>query len=72
MMLLVLGVKYVDDPRAKYLHNGPFLLKFAIWGVFLVVPFLLPLPVMSAYAWVARICSGLFLVLQLIIILDFA
>lgn len=71
MSMLMLGVKYTDDPRAKAFHHGHWLVKLALWLVFTAMPFLFPLPVITAYTWLARLGSGLFLVLQLIILLDF-
>lgn len=71
MAMLMLGVKYTDDPRAKAIHNGHWLLKLLLWAVFTALPFLFPMPVIGAYTWLARFGSGLFLVLQLIILLDF-
>jgi hypothetical protein len=37
----------------------------------MLVPFLLPDGFIDAYAWLARLGSGVFLVVQMVILLDF-
>jgi hypothetical protein len=53
-------------------HKGHWALKVTGWVVLLVLPFLLPSGLVAAFAWVARLASGAFLVIQMIILLDFA
>lgn len=71
MSVTMIGVKYKSDNRDKYIHHGNWLLKLAVWLVFTALPFLFPNNIVDAYAWVARIGSGFFLVIQMIILLDF-
>ncbi|KAG2493562.1 hypothetical protein HYH03_008376 [Edaphochlamys debaryana] len=71
MSLAMLGVKTRGDKRDLYLHHGNPLLKFGLWLLFTALPFLFPTPVLDAYAWMARFGSGVFLVIQMIILLDF-
>lgn len=71
LCLGLIGVTDRSDPRDK-LHHGSWHLKFLAWLVLNGLPFLFPNPVIIAYAWVARIGSGLFLVVQMVILLDFA
>eukprot|EP00873_Tetraselmis_striata_P044677 jgi/Tetstr1/464941/TSEL_009675.t1 len=71
LALALLGVKYRSDKRDMYLHHGGWIIKLLLWVAFNAAPFLLPVPVVGAYAWVARIGGGAFLVLQMLILLDF-
>ena len=68
---VMVGVKHRGDSRDKYIHHGNWLLKLASWLLFAAFPFLLPNGVVEAYALVARFGSGLFLIIQMIILLDF-
>eukprot|EP00195_Chlamydomonas_chlamydogama_P004895 CAMPEP_0202902598 /NCGR_PEP_ID=MMETSP1392-20130828/16943_1 /ASSEMBLY_ACC=CAM_ASM_000868 /TAXON_ID=225041 /ORGANISM="Chlamydomonas chlamydogama, Strain SAG 11-48b" /LENGTH=445 /DNA_ID=CAMNT_0049589387 /DNA_START=195 /DNA_END=1532 /DNA_ORIENTATION=+ len=71
MSCIMLGVKYRSDKRDKYLHHGNYLLKLGVWLLFTALPFLFPNNIVEGYAWMARIGSGFFLVIQMIILLDF-
>lgn len=71
MSLATLGVKYRSDRRDVYLHHGNWLLKLCLWLGFTALPFLLPNAPVAAYSWLARLGSGAFLVIQLVILLDF-
>lgn len=68
---LMVGVKHRGDARDRYIHHGNWLLKLALWLVFAAFPFLLPNGIVEGYAIVARFGSGLFLIIQMIILLDF-
>ena len=67
---LLVGVKYKSDRRAATLHHGSWLIKVALWLAFSALPFFLPNGVVNAYAWVARFGSPLFLIIQMVILLD--
>jgi len=71
MCLALVGVKDRGDARDA-LHHSHWGLKFMLWLLLTFAPFLLPNPVINAYAWLARVGSGLFLVVQMVILLDFA
>ncbi|GAX77158.1 hypothetical protein CEUSTIGMA_g4603.t1 [Chlamydomonas eustigma] len=71
MSATMIGIKYKRDSRDKYLHHGNWLLKLGIWLAFTALPFLLPNNIVDAYAWAARFGSGIFLVIQMVILLDF-
>jgi len=74
--------------RLRYLHKGSWAFKTFVWLVLLIVPFFMPEGGVTAYgapslallaapahplaAWVARLASGVFLVVQMVILLDFA
>ncbi|EFJ42217.1 hypothetical protein VOLCADRAFT_83749 [Volvox carteri f. nagariensis] len=71
MSLATIGVKFRGDKRDRYLHHAHPLLKLALWLLFTALPFLFPNGVLNAYSWMARVGSGVFLVIQMIILLDF-
>ncbi|KXZ45723.1 hypothetical protein GPECTOR_51g709 [Gonium pectorale] len=71
MSLALVGVKTKGDKRDRYLHHGHPLLKLGVWLLFTALPFLFPNELLHAYSWLARIGSGVFLVIQMIILLDF-
>jgi len=72
MALTLYGVKTRGEGRAKTLHHGAWGVKGMLWVILMVVPFFLPNGFMAGYAWVAKIGSGIFLIIQMVIILDFA
>jgi|Transcript_9089 hypothetical protein len=71
LALALLGVKYRSDKRDVYLHHGGWIIKLVLWLLFNALPFLAPVPLVSGYAWLARVGGGAFLVLQMLILLDF-
>lgn len=71
MSLALLGVKYKGDKRGQILQHGNWIIKFVVWIAFNALPFLFPNGLVQAYGWAARFGSGLFLVIQMIILLDF-
>ncbi|KAL3154486.1 hypothetical protein ABBQ32_013949 [Trebouxia sp. C0010 RCD-2024] len=70
MSAVLLGVKYKSDKRDQYLHHGGWLVKLALWLSFCILPFFFPVGLVNAYSWLARFGSGLFMVVQMIILLD--
>ncbi|KAG2425224.1 hypothetical protein HYH02_015051 [Chlamydomonas schloesseri] len=71
MSLALLGVKHRGDKRDAYLHHGHPLAKLGLWLLFTCLPFLFPNEVLNVYSWAARVGSGVFLIIQMIILLDF-
>ncbi len=59
------------DKRGVYLHQGNWAAKLAAWVAFSALPFFLPNGAVDAYAWAARVGSGFFLIIQMLILLDF-
>lgn len=72
MAVALMGVQYRGDKRDQYLHHGNWLLKLGLWLAFCVLPFFFPNSVVNAYGWLARFGSALFLILQMVILLDFS
>lgn len=68
----LVNVKTRADPRDKHLHHGNWVAKTFAFVVLLGVPFLFPDDVVYGYTWAARFGSGLFLIVQALILLDFA
>lgn len=64
------GVQHKSDRRDRSLHHGHWLLKAGLWALCNALPFFLPVGVVGAYSWLARFGSPLFLLIQMIILLD--
>jgi hypothetical protein len=71
MSLALLGVRTKGDKRGAYLHQGNWAAKLAAWLVFIALPFFFPNGLVVAYGWAARFGSGLFLIIQMLILVDF-
>lgn len=71
LSLALLGVKHKNDKRDQLLHHGNWLVKLGLWLLFSALPFFFPNNIVMGYAWLARFGSGIFLVIQMIILLDF-
>lgn len=71
MSVALLGVRYKSDKRGSYLHHSNWLLKLGAWVLFNALPFFFPNSLVNAYGWAARFGSGLFLIIQMVILLDF-
>lgn len=71
MSLALLGVRTKGDKRGIYLHQGNWAAKLAAWVLFSALPFLFPNGLVAAYGWAARFGSGLFLIIQMLILVDF-
>ena len=70
LAVVMLGVRRRGEPRAALLHHGHWLLKAGLWALCNAAPFLLPNGAVDAYAWLARFGSPLFLLVQMVILLD--
>ena len=68
---LTAGVADRSDVRDRVVHHGSWTLKFAAWALCMFLPFLLPAPVVHAYVWLARLVGAAWLVVQMVILLDF-
>lgn len=68
--LLLIGVKDQREVRDSWHHKG-WMIKFILFCAAIVLSFLLPNGVIQAYGSVARFGSGIFLLVQVIILLDF-
>jgi hypothetical protein len=71
MALVLLGVKYKSDKRDQYLHHGNWMVKLGLWLLFSALPFFFPNGLINMYGFIARFGGGTFLVVQMVILLDF-
>lgn len=69
LALVLYQTKYKSDWRDKHIQHGSWGLKGLLWLVFNVLPFFLPGDLVW-YGWVSRFGSGIFLVVQMLILLD--
>eukprot|EP00891_Asterochloris_glomerata_P004139 jgi/Astpho2/4139/Aster-01281 len=72
MSAVLVGVKYKSDKRDQFLHHGGWLVKLMLWLGFNALPFFFPVGLVNAYAWLARFGSGVFMIVQMIILVDMA
>ena len=70
LALLLHGVTSTRDRRSKYIHKGSWALKGIAYIVLLILPFFFSNGVVHAYANLARVGAGMFLVMQMVIMLD--
>jgi hypothetical protein len=68
--LIMVGVKDQRDYRDSW-HHGGWMAKLVIWCITVILMFFVPNGVANAYGAVSRFGSGLFLLVQVIILLDF-
>ena len=71
MAMATAGVSFRNDPRDAHVQHGAWGLKAFLFVVCLALPFFAPTGLIGAYVWIARLAGGLFLVLQMVILLDF-
>ncbi|KAK9867400.1 hypothetical protein WJX84_004681 [Apatococcus fuscideae] len=69
-LLLTLGMRKKDSWR-RPLHTGLWPLKIVVWAALIGVTFAFPNHAVYIYGQVARVLSGFFLVLQVLIMIDF-
>jgi len=67
---VLIDVKTRGDRRCA-IHHDHWAIKVGVWVLLTVLPFFLPNDVIKAYEWAARVGSGVFLVIQMVILLDF-
>ncbi|PRW59950.1 putative serine incorporator [Chlorella sorokiniana] len=69
-MLLLLGVSHKSNPRLS-IHTGWWPIKFLLWAGACAGFFWVPASALDGFSQAARVFSGFFIILQLIILLDF-
>uniref|UniRef100_I1M155 Serine incorporator 3 n=1 Tax=Glycine max TaxID=3847 RepID=I1M155_SOYBN len=70
LALIMIGVKDQNDRRDSW-HHGGWTAKIVIWLLLVVLAFFLPDAIILVYGFIAKIGAGLFLLIQVIILLDF-
>ncbi|XP_057956826.1 uncharacterized protein LOC131150238 [Malania oleifera] len=68
--LIMIGVKDQNDRRDSW-HHGGWIAKMVIWALLVVLMFFLPNVIISIYGTLSKFGAGLFLLAQVIILLDF-
>lgn len=68
--LVMIGVKDQNDRRDSW-HHGGWIFKMIIWVLLVVLMFFLPNEVISIYGIMSKFGAGLFLLVQVIMLLDF-
>ncbi|XP_057839431.1 uncharacterized protein LOC131049404 isoform X1 [Cryptomeria japonica] len=68
--LIMIGIKTQNDVRDGW-HHGGWIVKMICWFVLVVLMFFLPNLVISVYATLSIFGSGFFLLIQVIMLLDF-
>uniref|UniRef100_A0A5B6ZD88 Putative serine incorporator n=1 Tax=Davidia involucrata TaxID=16924 RepID=A0A5B6ZD88_DAVIN len=70
LALLMIGVKNQKDPRDS-LHHGGWMMKIICWCLLVIFMFFLPNGIISFYETTSKFGSGLFLLVQVVLLLDF-
>ncbi|KAK3146567.1 hypothetical protein QOZ80_3BG0268150 [Eleusine coracana subsp. coracana] len=68
--LMMIGVKDQNDQRDAW-HHGGWIAKIAVWAVLIVLMFCVPNIVITVYEVLSKFGSGLFLLVQVVMLLDF-
>ncbi|URD93716.1 Serine incorporator (Serinc) [Musa troglodytarum] len=68
--LLMIRVKDQNDKRDSW-HHGGWIVKIIIWALLIVLMFFLPNIVITIYETLSKFGSGFFLLVQVVILLDF-
>lgn len=69
LSLIMIGVKDQNDKRDS-LHHGGWVAKMVIWALLIVLMFFLPNVIISIFGVLSKFGAGLFLLVQVIILLD--
>ncbi|OVA20071.1 Glycoside hydrolase [Macleaya cordata] len=70
LALIMIGVKDQNDKRHA-MHHGGWILKIVVWALLIILMFFLPDVIITIYETLSKFGSGLFLLVQVIILLDF-
>ncbi|XP_073046988.1 uncharacterized protein [Primulina eburnea] len=69
LALIMIGVKDQNDKRDS-LHHGGWIAKMLVWTLLVILMFFLPNAIISIYGFISKFGAGLFLLVQVIILLD--
>ncbi|KAJ8558016.1 hypothetical protein K7X08_004782 [Anisodus acutangulus] len=69
LALIMIGVKDQNDRRDSW-HHGGWVAKLVIWMLLVALMFFLPNGVMTIYGFLSKFGAGMFLLIQVIILLD--
>jgi hypothetical protein len=69
LALIMIGIKDQNDKRDSW-HHGCWMAKIVIWASLIILMFFLPNGVFSVYGILSKFGAGLFLLVQVIMLLD--
>ncbi|KAI5650604.1 hypothetical protein M9H77_36609 [Catharanthus roseus] len=69
LALIMIGIKDQNDRRDSW-HHGGWIAKLVIWALLIVLMFFLPNVIITIYGFLSKFGAGLFLLAQVIILLD--
>jgi len=70
LAILMIGVKNQKDPRDS-VHHGGWMMKVISWFLLVIFMFFLPNEIISFYESISKFGAGLFLLVQVVLLLDF-
>ncbi|KAI4317742.1 hypothetical protein L6164_025588 [Bauhinia variegata] len=70
LALIMIGVKDRNDKRDS-IHHGGWVAKMVVWLLLVVLMFFIPDVVISIYSFISKFGAGLFMLVQVMILLDF-
>lgn len=70
LAIMMIGIKNQKDPRDS-LHHGGWMMKIISWCLIVILMFFLPNGIISFYETISKFGSGLFLLVQVVLLLDF-
>lgn len=70
LALVMIGVKDQNDRRDSW-HHGGWMAKLVLWLLLVVLMFFVPDVVISIYGFASKFGAGLFLLVQVLLLLDF-
>lgn len=71
LAVMMIGVKYKGDARTG-IQDGWWLIKLAFLVLGSVGVFFIPNPFFEVFGWIALVASGIFIIIQLLLFIDFA
>ncbi|KAK6913873.1 Serine incorporator/TMS membrane protein [Dillenia turbinata] len=69
LAVIMIGVKDQND-RRDAIHHGGWIAKMIIWALLVILMFFLPNAVINVYAFLSKFGAGMFLLVQVVILLD--
>ncbi|XP_009354238.2 probable serine incorporator [Pyrus x bretschneideri] len=70
LSVMMVGVKNQKDPRDS-LHHGGWMMKVICWCLLVIFMFFVPNEIVSFYETISKFGSGFFLLVQVVLLLDF-
>ncbi|XXG58517.1 hypothetical protein AAC387_Pa04g0816 [Persea americana] len=70
LAIIMIGIKDQKDPRDG-LHHGGWMIKIISWCLVVLFMFFVPNGIISFYETISKFGSGLFLLVQVVLLLDF-